>query len=102
MRKLHTKVNLIPVIAKADTLTDEEVTTFKERVCPLSSPDAELWTAGLLRNGEGSEELGTWGALVLPTSGLVKPSLSRCAAQRAAGIGIDVISVQRPETPQRQ
>lgn len=32
MRKLHTKVNLIPVIAKADTLTDEEVTTFKQRV----------------------------------------------------------------------
>lgn len=32
MRKLHTKVNLIPVIAKADTLTDDEVTTFKQRV----------------------------------------------------------------------
>lgn len=32
MRRLHTKVNLIPVIAKADTLTDEEVSAFKERV----------------------------------------------------------------------
>lgn len=32
MRKLHTKVNLIPVIAKADTLTDDEVTLFKQRV----------------------------------------------------------------------
>ena len=32
MRKLHTKVNLIPVIAKADTLTDEEITAFKQRV----------------------------------------------------------------------
>jgi septin 7 len=32
MRRLHTKVNLIPVIAKADTLTDEEVTEFKARV----------------------------------------------------------------------
>jgi septin 7 len=32
MRRLHTKVNLIPVIAKADTLTDEEVTAFKARV----------------------------------------------------------------------
>lgn len=32
MRRLHTKVNLIPVIAKADTLTDEEVALFKERV----------------------------------------------------------------------
>ncbi|KAJ5775888.1 uncharacterized protein N7511_000899 [Penicillium nucicola] len=32
MRRLHTKVNLIPVIAKADTLTDEEVTAFKQRI----------------------------------------------------------------------
>ena len=32
MRRLHTKVNLIPVIAKADTLTDEEIAMFKERV----------------------------------------------------------------------
>lgn len=32
MRRLHTKVNLIPVIAKADTLTDEEIASFKQRV----------------------------------------------------------------------
>ena len=32
MRQLHTKVNLIPVIAKADTLTDDEVVEFKARV----------------------------------------------------------------------
>ena len=32
MRRLHTKVNLIPVIAKADTLTDEEIANFKQRV----------------------------------------------------------------------
>lgn len=32
MRRLHTKVNLIPVIAKADTLTDEEIAEFKERI----------------------------------------------------------------------
>ncbi|KAI4716790.1 septin-7 [Aureobasidium sp. EXF-10727] len=32
MRRLHTKVNLIPVIAKADTLTDEEVISFKQRI----------------------------------------------------------------------
>ncbi|MCJ1319130.1 Cell division control protein 3 [Xylographa vitiligo] len=32
MRRLHTKVNLIPVIAKADTLTDEEIAMFKERI----------------------------------------------------------------------
>ena len=32
MRRLHTKVNLIPVIAKSDTLTDEEILSFKARV----------------------------------------------------------------------
>ena len=32
MRRLHNKVNLIPVIAKADTLTDEEIASFKARV----------------------------------------------------------------------
>jgi len=32
MKRLHTKVNLIPVIAKADTLTEEEVNAFKIRL----------------------------------------------------------------------
>ncbi|KAL7421268.1 Cell division control protein 3 [Cryptotrichosporon argae] len=32
MRRLHTKVNLIPVIAKSDTLTEEEVLLFKRRI----------------------------------------------------------------------
>lgn len=32
MRRLHQKVNLIPVIAKSDTMTDEEITLFKQRI----------------------------------------------------------------------
>jgi septin 7 len=36
MRRLHTKVNLIPVIAKSDTLTDEEIANFKQRVSTFS------------------------------------------------------------------
>ncbi|WWC72963.1 uncharacterized protein I206_106927 [Kwoniella pini CBS 10737] len=32
MRRLHTKVNLIPVIAKADTMTDDEIVLFKQRI----------------------------------------------------------------------
>ncbi|KAF8508505.1 septin AspB [Gautieria morchelliformis] len=32
MRRLHQKVNLIPIIAKADTLTDDEIANFKRRV----------------------------------------------------------------------
>lgn len=32
MKRLHAKVNLIPVIAKSDTMTDEEVMMFKRRI----------------------------------------------------------------------
>lgn len=32
MKRLHNKVNLIPVIAKSDTLTEDEVGIFKERI----------------------------------------------------------------------
>jgi septin family protein len=34
MRQLHRKVNIIPVIAKADTLTDDECKLLKQRVRP--------------------------------------------------------------------
>lgn len=37
MRRLHLRVNLIPVIAKSDTLTDEEISAFKARVRCLIS-----------------------------------------------------------------
>jgi septin 7 len=42
MRRLHTKVNLIPVIAKADTMTDEEIAAFKQRV--RESPPSLTWS----------------------------------------------------------
>ncbi|RUS19718.1 Septin-domain-containing protein [Endogone sp. FLAS-F59071] len=32
MRRLHTRVNLIPVIAKSDTLTEDEIRDFKARI----------------------------------------------------------------------
>ncbi|KAJ7690064.1 Septin-domain-containing protein [Mycena rosella] len=32
MRRLHLKVNLIPVISKADTMNEEEIADFKERI----------------------------------------------------------------------
>jgi septin 7 len=38
MRRLHQKVNLIPVIAKADTMTDEEINEFKQRACNAAEP----------------------------------------------------------------
>lgn len=34
MKRLHTKVNLIPVIAKADTVTDDDLDNYKKRVRP--------------------------------------------------------------------
>jgi septin family protein len=33
MKRLGTRVNLIPVVAKADTLTQNDLYTFKQRVC---------------------------------------------------------------------
>ena len=33
MRSLHDKVNIVPVIAKADTLTKSEIRSLKARVC---------------------------------------------------------------------
>ncbi len=35
MKRLHDKVNVIPLIAKADTLTPEECQLFKKQVCVL-------------------------------------------------------------------
>ncbi|KAK6463219.1 Septin-domain-containing protein [Scheffersomyces coipomensis] len=32
MKQVHEKVNLIPIIAKSDTLTDEEISDFKQRI----------------------------------------------------------------------
>lgn len=32
MKQVHEKVNLIPIIAKSDTLTDEEIVQFKQRI----------------------------------------------------------------------
>ena len=34
MKRLGTRVNLIPVVAKADTLTQNDLATFKQRVRP--------------------------------------------------------------------
>lgn len=48
MRRLHTKVNLIPVIAKSDTLTDEEIAAFKQRVSIIIVTYFELQRLTLL------------------------------------------------------
>jgi len=32
LSRLHDKVNIIPVIAKADTMTPDEIASFKEQV----------------------------------------------------------------------
>jgi septin 7 len=51
MRRLHSKVNLIPVIAKADTMTDEEIAEFKARVSGpvcLYQDIFKIWTPQIL------------------------------------------------------
>ena len=42
MRRLHDKVNIIPLIAKADTLTPQEQEDFKLQIlgCPLGNLSA--------------------------------------------------------------
>jgi septin 7 len=45
MKKLHTKVNLIPVIAKADTVTDDEIDNYKKRVRSLTEWFRAMLTA---------------------------------------------------------
>lgn len=37
MKRLGTRVNLIPVVAKADTLTQTDLATFKHRVSLFAS-----------------------------------------------------------------
>lgn len=37
MKRLGTRVNLIPVVAKADTLTQNDLALFKQRVSALAS-----------------------------------------------------------------
>lgn len=46
MRRLHQKVNLIPVIAKSDTLTDDEIRAFKARVSDSSIASTFLFLTG--------------------------------------------------------
>jgi len=39
MKKLCTRVNLIPVVAKADTLSPQDLQKFKSRVCQIKGTD---------------------------------------------------------------
>ena len=45
LRRLHTKVNIVPIIAKADTMTSGEMREFKERVMnDLERHNIEIYT----------------------------------------------------------
>jgi septin 7 len=37
MQRLHDRVNIVPVLAKADTMTPEECQAFKKQVCRTSN-----------------------------------------------------------------
>ncbi|KAN0065923.1 Cell division control protein 3 [Thecaphora frezii] len=51
MRRLHQKVNLIPVIAKSDTLTDEEIISFKQRILnDIAFHNIEIFHAPIYEN----------------------------------------------------
>lgn len=48
MKRLGTRVNLIPVIAKADTLTQDDLRVFKERVCTFNNVYVALERAAIM------------------------------------------------------
>lgn len=49
MKRLHDKVNVIPLIAKADTLTPEECQLFKKQVfAPVTSGFSNNWLSPTL------------------------------------------------------
>ena len=48
MKELHELVNIIPVIAKADTLTPKEVKELKQKVCPCEIVCTCVWVCGCL------------------------------------------------------
>ncbi|CAO1625046.1 unnamed protein product [Parajaminaea phylloscopi] len=51
MRRLHQKVNLIPVIAKSDTMTDEEIALFKKRILDdIAHHNIEIFYAPIYDN----------------------------------------------------
>lgn len=69
MKRLSKVVNIVPVIAKADTLTLEERVYFKQRVGPASAPPPPPW--------EGSSD--TAGLSLLPCC----PASGCCPSRRA-------------------
>jgi cell division control protein 12 len=54
MKRLGTRVNLIPVVAKADTLTPEDLQIFKQRVRSLFHSASMLARRSLIRSADFS------------------------------------------------
>ena len=53
MKALHEKVNIVPLIAKADCLIPSEIRKLKERVrCPFSTGVYLVWGQGCVAEGE--------------------------------------------------
>ena len=78
MRRLHTKVNLIPVIAKADTLTDEEIVMFKQRVSDLLiyeinyANKTRFWPISITTRSRSSKDRGMNSTMKKPSQKIMK------------------------------
>lgn len=60
MKKLHKKVNLIPVIAKADTFTEEEITNFKQCImADISNQRIDFFEPPIYRRNKTLTEKGS-------------------------------------------
>lgn len=56
MKRLHEKVNIIPLIAKADTLTPEECQQFKKQVLSFLKVSL-IYTLVLNRSGQYDQDI---------------------------------------------
>lgn len=84
MRRLCQKVNLIPVIAKSDTMTDEEITLFKQRIlADIAHHQIEIFNAPVYEGEDEetlleNEEIAVSATACQACSALQGPQLSTC------------------------
>jgi len=95
LRRLHNKVNIVPVIAKADTMTSAEMRDFKERVMnDLERHKIEIYTMPQCDSDDDEDvrhqEQGIRSAIPFCVIG------SNCVVEEAAGGGKRVRGRQYP------
>lgn len=103
MKKLHKKVNLIPVIAKSDTLTEEEIVSFKKSIMTdIANQEIEIFEPPKYENDDEQTVkentklmLNVPFAVIGSTESVTSPSTGKTVRGRAYPWGI--IEVENEE-----